>query len=90
MTPAVKLTGLNKFYGSFHALRDIDLAVAKGEKVVVCGPSGSGKSTMIRTINQLEEHQSGTVEVNGVVYKGETAGIEALRRDVGMERQTVR
>ena len=84
MTPAVKLTGLNKFYGAFHALQDIDLTVAKGEKVVVCGPSGSGKSTMIRTINQLEEHQSGTVEVNGVAYKGETAGIETLRRDVGM------
>ena len=84
MTPAVKLTGLNKFYGSFHALQDIDLTVAKGQKLVVCGPSGSGKSTMIRTINQLEEHQSGTVEVNGVAYKGETAGIETLRRDVGM------
>ncbi|MEM6940822.1 MAG: amino acid ABC transporter ATP-binding protein [Pseudomonadota bacterium] len=84
MTPAIKITAMNKYYNDFHALKDINLSVNKGEKVVVCGPSGSGKSTMIRTINQLEEHQSGTVEVNGVSYKGEAAGIETLRQDVGM------
>ncbi len=69
MTPAIKISAMNKYYGTFHALKDINLSVHKGEKVVVCGPSGSGKSTMIRTINQLEEHQSGTVEVNGVAYR---------------------
>ncbi len=84
MTPAVRMRGVNKYYGSFHALKNIDLAVAKGEKVVVCGPSGSGKSTMIRTINQLEEHQSGTIEVNGQPVQGDGAASEKMRREVGM------
>ena len=62
-TPAVRMINVEKYYGAFHALKDINLTVAPGEKIVVCGPSGSGKSTMIRTINQLEEHQSGLIEI---------------------------
>ena len=83
-TPAVELRKVNKFYGSFHALKDIDLSVSKGEKIVVCGPSGSGKSTMIRTINQLEEHQSGEIFIHGDAIFADAPNIEALRRDVGM------
>ncbi|MEM1050357.1 MAG: amino acid ABC transporter ATP-binding protein, partial [Pseudomonadota bacterium] len=82
--PAVELRKVNKFYGDFHALKDIDLSVTKGEKIVVCGPSGSGKSTMIRTINQLEEHQSGTILIHGDEIYAEAHNIELLRREVGM------
>ena len=84
MTPAVEMKVVNKFYGEFHALKDISLNVAKGEKVVVCGPSGSGKSTMIRTINQLEEHQTGEILINGAEINADAPNIEAMRREVGM------
>ncbi len=83
-TPAVQMTDVNKYYGSFHALKSINLTVTKGEKIVVCGPSGSGKSTMIRTINQLEEHQSGVIEVNGHPIAADDPKIDQLRQDVGM------
>ncbi|WP_424970685.1 amino acid ABC transporter ATP-binding protein [Dinoroseobacter sp. S76] len=82
--PAVQLTDVNKFYGTFHALKSINLTVTKGEKIVVCGPSGSGKSTMIRTINQLEEHQSGVIEINGHPIAADDPKIDQLRQDVGM------
>ena len=84
MPPVISLTDVNKWYGAFQALKDVNLEVAKGEKVVVAGPSGSGKSTMIRCINRLEEHQSGKIVVDGVELTGEGAAIEAVRRDVGM------
>lgn len=82
--PAVELRNVNKFYGAFHALKDIELSVTGGEKIVVCGPSGSGKSTMIRTVNQLEEHQSGEVLIHGHEIYADAPNIETLRRDVGM------
>ncbi|MEP2921431.1 amino acid ABC transporter ATP-binding protein [Sulfitobacter sp.] len=84
MAAAVEMRNVNKFYGTFHALKDINFSVAKGEKVVVCGPSGSGKSTMIRTINQLEEHQSGDILINGEMINANAPNIEVMRRDVGM------
>lgn len=82
--PAVLMQDVNKYYQSFHALKDINLSVSKGEKLVVCGPSGSGKSTMIRTINQLEVHQTGNIEIDGVVITADGFGIENIRREVGM------
>jgi len=82
--PAVKITGLNKSYGSFRALQDIDLSVATNERIVICGPSGSGKSTLIRCVNQLETHDSGTIEVNGNVLGKKTPKMYTLRRDIGM------
>ncbi|WP_299739509.1 amino acid ABC transporter ATP-binding protein [uncultured Roseobacter sp.] len=84
MTPAVEMINVNKYYGTFHALKDINLTVSKGEKIVVCGPSGSGKSTMIRTINQLEEHQSGEIKINGDMISADAPNIEEMRREVGM------
>ena len=87
-SPLVEITGLCKWYGEFSALYDINLSVASGEKVVVCGPSGSGKSTMIRCINQLEEHQSGTIIVDGREVKPGMKQIEEIRRDVGMVFQS--
>ncbi|MTJ81911.1 MAG: amino acid ABC transporter ATP-binding protein [Telmatospirillum sp.] len=80
----ISLKDVNKWYGSFHALRDISLDVRKGERVVVAGPSGSGKSTMIRCINRLEEHQSGTITVNGTEVSNDVKAVEKVRRDVGM------
>ena len=82
--PAIELTDLDKFYGTFHALKGISLTVAKGEKVVVCGPSGSGKSTMIRCINQLEEHDGGTIRVFGTTLDDNVGLIDEIRREVGM------
>ena len=84
MTPAVEMRQINKFYGAFQALRDVSLSVAKGEKIVVCGPSGSGKSTMIRTINQLEQHQSGEILINGEPINADAPNIEIMRREIGM------
>ena len=75
---------VNKWYGDFHVLRDIDLSVAKGERIVICGPSGSGKSTLIRCVNRLEEHQEGRLIVDGVELKDDVKAIEAIRRCVGM------
>jgi general L-amino acid transport system ATP-binding protein len=81
---AVEIIGMNKWYGDFHVLRDIDLKVMRGERIVVAGPSGSGKSTMIRCINRLEEHQKGKVIVNGVELTNDLKKIDEVRREVGM------
>ncbi|HCO54174.1 MAG TPA: glutamine ABC transporter ATP-binding protein, partial [Pelagibacterium sp.] len=81
---AVEMVGVDKWYGSFHALNSIDLTVARGEKIVVCGPSGSGKSTLIRCINQLEIVQKGTITVDGIELTAGAKNVEAVRRDVGM------
>ncbi len=80
----IELRDVNKWYGDFHALRDVNLTVGRGEKVVVCGPSGSGKSTMIRCINRLEIHQEGRIFVNGMEMVPDVRKIEAIRRQVGM------
>jgi general L-amino acid transport system ATP-binding protein len=82
--PIIEFTGVNKWFGAFHVLRDIDLAVARGERIVICGPSGSGKSTLIRCINRLEEHQQGMLVVDGVELRDDVKAIEAIRRSVGM------
>ncbi|MBV9584407.1 MAG: amino acid ABC transporter ATP-binding protein [Alphaproteobacteria bacterium] len=80
----IEMQGVHKWYGDFHVLKDIDLVVGRGEKVVVCGPSGSGKSTMIRCINRLEEHQQGRIVVAGIELTSDLRQIEAIRREVGM------
>jgi len=82
--PAIAISGMSKFYGTFHALRGISLTVKRGEKVVICGPSGSGKSTMIRCINQLEEHDAGDIRVFGTLLDDNIASIDEIRREVGM------
>lgn len=82
--PAIRIVGMNKFYGGFHALKNINFEVKPGEKIVVCGPSGSGKSTMIRCINRLEEHQSGLIEVMGTVLDEDVDHIDEIRREAGM------
>ena len=82
--PAVELLGVHKWYGEFHVLRDINLTVRRGERIVVCGPSGSGKSTMIRCVNRLEEHQQGRIVVNGVELVNDLKRIDEIRREVGM------
>ncbi|QOG07292.1 amino acid ABC transporter ATP-binding protein [Aureimonas sp. OT7] len=82
--PAVVLQGVNKWYGAVQVLFDIDLTVAEGERIAVCGPSGSGKSTMIRTINQLEPHQSGRIVVGGTEVVPGMKRIDRVRSDVGM------
>ena len=81
---AIRMIGVNKWYGDFHVLRDIDLDVAQGEKIVLCGPSGSGKSTLIRCINRLEAHQTGRIIVDGVELTDSLKSIENVRREVGM------
>nr|WP_269816120.1 MULTISPECIES: amino acid ABC transporter ATP-binding protein [Halomonas] len=83
-SPMIEIAGLNKWYGDFHVLRDIDLTVARGERIVICGPSGSGKSTLIRCINHLEEHQEGRIVVNGMPMTRDVKRIEQIRRNVGM------
>ena len=82
--PIIQFDRVNKWYGEYHVLRDIDLAVAHGERIVICGPSGSGKSTLIRCINRLEEHQQGKLTVDGVELSDDVKAIEAIRRSVGM------
>jgi general L-amino acid transport system ATP-binding protein len=82
--PIIELRQVDKWFGDFHVLKGIDLAVGKGERVVVCGPSGSGKSTMIRCINRLEEHQRGQIVVAGIELTSDVKNIEAIRREVGM------
>lgn len=81
---AIELVGMNKWYGDFHVLRDINLKVMKGERIVIAGPSGSGKSTMIRCINRLEEHQLGTINVDGIELTNDLKKIDEVRREVGM------
>ena len=84
----IRLTEVNKWYGQFHVLTDINLSVKLGEKIVICGPSGSGKSTLIRCINRLEEHQQGEIKVEDVVLTNDVKNIEAIRREVGMVFQS--
>ncbi|WP_343560001.1 amino acid ABC transporter ATP-binding protein [Kiloniella sp. b19] len=83
-TLAVRITDLNKYYGTFHALHDVNLSVKKGEKIVICGPSGSGKSTLIRCINRLEEHQQGSINVLGTELNDDLGNVDEIRREVGM------
>ena len=82
--PIIELRGVDKWYGDFHVLKNINLDVGRGERVVVCGPSGSGKSTMIRCINRLEEHQRGRILVAGIELTSDVKNVEAIRREVGM------
>ncbi len=82
--PVIRINKMNKWFGNFHVLRDIDLNVAAGEKIVICGPSGSGKSTLIRCINRLEAHQEGEIEVEGVTLDGSLKNLEEIRSNVGM------
>ena len=82
--PMIELRQVHKWYGQFHVLKDINLNVAKGERIVICGPSGSGKSTMIRCINRLEEHQRGEIIVDGTELTDDIKNIDQIRREVGM------
>jgi ABC-type polar amino acid transport system ATPase subunit len=86
--PIIILENVDKFFGEFQALTKVNLTVDRGERVVVCGPSGSGKSTLIRCINRLEEHDSGTIIVNGHELTGDVGNIDAVRREVGMVFQS--
>jgi len=81
---AIEISGMNKWFGQFHVLRDIDLTVYRGERIVICGPSGSGKSTLIRCINALEEHQRGQIVVDGTELSTNLRNIDTIRSDVGM------
>ena len=82
--PAINIIAMHKWYGDFHVLKNINLEVTRGERIVICGPSGSGKSTMIRCINRLEEHQQGDIIVDGVELTNDLKNIEAIRSEVGM------
>ncbi|MCH1568340.1 MAG: amino acid ABC transporter ATP-binding protein [Alphaproteobacteria bacterium] len=82
--PVIRINKMNKWFGNFHVLRDIDLDVQAGEKIVICGPSGSGKSTLIRCINRLEAHQEGLIEVEGAALDGSSKNLEEIRSNVGM------
>ena len=82
--PAIRIEQIDKWYGSFHVLKHIDLTVARGERIVICGPSGSGKSTLIRCVNRLEEHQKGRITVNGIELTGNLKQIDQVRSNVGM------
>jgi ABC-type polar amino acid transport system ATPase subunit len=86
--PAVRMEAVYKHYGEFAALSEIDLKVAKGEKIVICGPSGSGKSTLIRCINHIEKHDDGLIYVNGIELDDKPKNIDAIRRDTGMVFQS--
>ena len=86
--PVIEIEDLNKWYGSFHVLRDINLTVTRNERIVICGPSGSGKSTLIRCINRLEEHQEGKIIVDGTRLTNDLKQIDAVRREVGMVFQS--
>ncbi len=81
---AVQISGMHKWYGAYHVLRDINLTVMRGERIVICGPSGSGKSTLIRCINRLEEHQQGRIVVDGIELTNDLKRIDEVRREVGM------
>jgi len=80
----IELRQVHKWYGQFHVLKDINLSVQKGERIVICGPSGSGKSTMIRCINRLEEHQRGEIIVDGTELTDDVKNVDQIRREVGM------
>ena len=81
---AIQITGMNKWFGTFHVLRDINMTVQSGERIVICGPSGSGKSTLIRCINRLEEHQQGQIIVDGTELTNDLKNIDKVRSEVGM------
>ncbi len=83
-SPVIEINKLNKWYGQFHVLHDIDLTVKRGEKIVICGPSGSGKSTLIRCINRLEVHQEGDIIVDGVTLNDDLKNIDQVRQETGM------
>ena len=84
----IKINEMHKWFGSFHVLKNINLEVSQGERIVICGPSGSGKSTLIRCINRLEVHQEGHISVNGIELSGDLKNLEAIRSDVGMVFQS--
>ena len=84
----IKINEMHKWFGSFHVLKNINLEVGQGERIVICGPSGSGKSTLIRCINRLEIHQQGHISVNGIELSGDLKNLEAIRSDVGMVFQS--
>ena len=84
----IKIENMHKWFGSFHVLQDINLSVDSGEKIVICGPSGSGKSTLIRCINRLEEHQEGSINVDGIELTSNIKNIAEIRSDVGMVFQS--
>jgi general L-amino acid transport system ATP-binding protein len=86
--PIIQFERVNKWYGKFHVLKDVDLTVGRGERIVVCGPSGSGKSTLIRCVNRLEEHQEGRIVVDGVELTEELKSVEKIRSEVGMVFQS--
>ena len=86
--PSIVLSQVNKWYGEFHVLRNVNLTVGEGERIVICGPSGSGKSTLIRCINRLEEHQSGRIVVEGTELTNDLRQIDAIRANVGMVFQS--
>ena len=82
--PIIRISQMHKWYGDFHVLKDINLEVQRGERIVICGPSGSGKSTLIRCINRLEEHQRGKIIVDGIELTNDLKNIEKIRMEVGM------
>ena len=84
MSNIIELKNVNKWFGDFQVLKDINLGVAAKEKIVICGPSGSGKSTLIRCVNRLEEHQEGDITVDGMLLDANTKNIEKIRSEVGM------
>ena len=84
----IQINDMHKWFGAFHVLKDINLSVAQGERIVICGPSGSGKSTLIRCINRLEAHQKGDIVVNGIELSGDLKNLETIRSDVGMVFQS--
>ncbi|MFM2422914.1 MAG: hypothetical protein RL291_1444 [Pseudomonadota bacterium] len=86
--PAIVMANVNKWYGEFHVLRNVNLTVAPGERIVICGPSGSGKSTLIRCINRLEEHQAGDIIVDGTTLTNDVRNIDTIRANVGMVFQS--
>jgi len=86
--PAIEMVGVNKWFGDFHVLKDINLTVAQGERIVICGPSGSGKSTLIRCINRLESHEEGRIVVDGHELTDDLRQIDKIRSEVGMVFQT--
>src|SRR5574339_494983 len=86
--PMIEMRGVGKWFGAFQVLKDIDLDVAQGEKIVLCGPSGSGKSTLVRLVNGLEPYQAGRVAVDGIELGNDAKAIEAVRLEVGMVFQS--